>query len=184
LGDYIDRGAESKLVVDFIIELLEKGYDVIPLMGNHEALLLEAYANEKNVAKWLLNGGNESLKSFEIETIKQISDKYIRFFKQLKYFYIYNEFIFVHAGFNDTIINPYSDFYSMLWKCKETYKNSFFADKIIIHGHNPIPTLQCEQRIRSGARVLNIDTGCVYNSKVGFGKLTAYDCTNSQLYFV
>lgn len=40
LGDYIDRGDKSKEVVDFIIGLLENGFDVIPLMGNHEAMLL------------------------------------------------------------------------------------------------------------------------------------------------
>jgi serine/threonine protein phosphatase 1 len=55
LGDYIDRGNKSKEVIDFIIELLEKGYDVIPLMGNHEAMLLDAYENEKNTPNWIQN---------------------------------------------------------------------------------------------------------------------------------
>lgn len=57
LGDYIDRGDSSKEVVDFIIKLLENGYDIIPLMGNHEAMLLEAFEDEKNISKWIQNGG-------------------------------------------------------------------------------------------------------------------------------
>jgi predicted MPP superfamily phosphohydrolase len=54
LGDYIDRGDKSKEVIDYIIELREKEFDIIPLMGNHEAMLLDAYDNEKNTlsASW------------------------------------------------------------------------------------------------------------------------------------
>ncbi len=47
LGDYIDRGDKSKEVVDYIIGLLENGFDVIPLMGNHEAMLLDAFEDKK-----------------------------------------------------------------------------------------------------------------------------------------
>jgi len=62
LGDYIDRGDKSKEVVDFIIELSENGYDIIPLMGNHEAMLLDAFENEKDISKWIQNGGNETFR--------------------------------------------------------------------------------------------------------------------------
>jgi len=39
LGDYIDRGEKSREVVDFVMELQEKGFDIIPLRGNHETML-------------------------------------------------------------------------------------------------------------------------------------------------
>ena len=51
LGDYIDRGVKSKEVVDYIIDLHEKGYDITPLIGNHELLLLETFEDEKNKPK-------------------------------------------------------------------------------------------------------------------------------------
>jgi serine/threonine protein phosphatase 1 len=64
LGDYIDRGKNSKEVIDYIIDLDEKGYDIISLVGNHELLLLEAFADEKNKLNWIQNGGGDTLKSF------------------------------------------------------------------------------------------------------------------------
>ncbi|HUW07818.1 MAG TPA: metallophosphoesterase family protein [Williamwhitmania sp.] len=184
LGDYIDRGDKSKEVVDFIMELQEKGFDVIPLIGNHEAMLLDANANENNISKWIQNGGDETLKSFEISSLKDIEPKYIKFFKDLSYYYSFEDYLFVHAGFNDNVINPFTDYYSMLWKCKESYTNPLLANKTIIHGHNPISISKCEERVLSKLAVINIDTGCVYKDKEGFERLTAYDCNTQGILFV
>ena len=148
LGDYIDRGDKSKEVVDFIIELLENGYDVIPLMGNHEAMLLDAFKDENNISKWIQNGGNETLESFEIGSVKDIEPKYIGFFQNLKYYYAFEDYLFVHAGFNDNVLNPFTDYYSMLWKCKESYTNPLLSDKTIVHGHNPVSVFKCEVPVR------------------------------------
>ncbi len=184
LGDYIDRGDKSKEVVDFIIKLLENGYDVIPLIGNHEAMLLDAFADEKNISKWIQNGGNETLKSFEINSLKDIESKYIKFFKGLSYYYAFENYLFVHAGFNDNLLNPFTDYYSMLWKCKETYTNPLLSDKTIVHGHNPVKVVTCEKRVLSKHRVINIDTGCVYKDNEGYGRLSAYDCNRQRILFV
>lgn len=46
IGDYIDRGPDSKEVIDYIIHLQKNGFDIVPLLGNHEALCLEAYENK------------------------------------------------------------------------------------------------------------------------------------------
>lgn len=184
LGDYVDRGDKSKKVVDFIIELLENGYDVIPLMGNHEAMLLDAFEDEKNISKWIQNGGNETLKSFEIRSLKDIESKYIEFFKGLRYYYSVEKFLFVHAGFNDNKLNPFTDYYSMLWKCKETYTNPLFSDKTIVHGHNPVRGAICEERVFAKNQVINIDTGCVYKDNEGYRRLTAYDCNRQRILFV
>ena len=184
LGDYIDRGDKSKEVVDFIMELQEKGFDVIPLIGNHEAMLLDANENEKNIAIWIQNGGDRTLKSFEISSLKDIESKYIKFFKDLRYYYSFKDYLFVHAGFNDNVLNPFTDYYTMLWKCKESYTNPLLANKTIIHGHNPINISNCLERVLSKLDVINIDTGCVYNGKDGFGRLTAYECNTQRILFV
>lgn len=184
LGDYIDRGDKSKEVVDFLMELQEKGFDIIPLRGNHEAMLLDAYEDEKNISRWILNGGNKTLESFEINSVEDIESKYISFLQDLKHYYAFEDYLFVHAGFNDNVLNPFTDYYSMLWKCKESYKNPLLANKTIIHGHNPISISACEERVISKLDVINIDTGCVYKDKEGFGRLTAYDCNAQRILFV
>ena len=171
-------------VVTFFEELQEKGFDAIPLMGNHEAMLIDAYENEKNTSKWIQNGGDETLKSFEINSVKDIESKYIQFFKDLRYYYSFEDYLFVHAGFNDYVLNPFTDYYSMLWKCKESYANPLLANKTIIDGHNPISISKCEERVLSKLNVINIDTGCVYKDKEGFGRLTAYDCNTERILFV
>jgi len=184
LGDYIDRGDKSKEVIDFIMELQEKGFDVVPLMGNHEAMLLDAYENEKNISKWVQNGGNETLKSFEISSLQDIESKYMMFFKDLRFYYSFEDYLFVHAGFNDNVLDPFSDYYSMLWKCKESYTNPLLSDKNIVHGHKPVSVAKCEERVLSKQRVINIDTGCVYKDSEDFGRLTAYDFNSQRILFV
>ena len=184
LGDYIDRGEKSKEVIDFIMELQNKGFDIVPLMGNHEQMLLDAFEDEKNSSLWMHNGGHETLKSFEIKSIKNIDLSYIRFFKGLAFYYLIDDFLFVHAGFNDDLIDPFSDYYSMLWSCNEPYTHPLLVNKTIVHGHHAISASDCETGILSKSNVINIDTGCVYKQYHGFGRLTAYDCHTQQLFFV
>lgn len=47
LDDYIDRGSQSKEIVDYIIDLQNKGFNLIPLIGNHESMLLDTLDNDE-----------------------------------------------------------------------------------------------------------------------------------------
>ncbi len=182
LGDYIDRGPKSKEVVDFIFELQENGYGVVPLVGNHEVMLLEAFNDEKLVSKWIQNGGSETLNSFGISFLKNLESKYLNFFKSLKLFFEFEVYLFVHAGFNDKIENPFDDSYHMIWKCREEYISPLLKDRVIIHGHCPVSFVTCKERINN--RVINLDTGCVYSTNTHFGRLTALELTTRRIFFV
>jgi len=183
LGDYIDRGTQSKEVVDYIIDLQYKGFDIVPLLGNHEAMLLDAYKNAELTSKWIQNGGSETLKSFDVNSLKNIKQKHIEFFRGLSYYFAFEEYLFVHAGFNDSDINPFADKYSMIWLCKQTYENPLLMNKIIIHGHRPIPVEVCKDIVHSNKNVINLDTGCVYSNMTGYGTLTAIELNTRSLYF-
>lgn len=182
IGDYIDRGSQIREVIDYIINLQEKFFNIIPLLGNHELMLLNAF-NKSDTALWLLNGGAGTLNSFGIKDPKELDDKYIRFFKSLFWYYEFEKYLFVHAGFNDGDANPFEDKISMVWTRRESYTNPKFADRIIIHGHTPITAEECQKNVRSGNRVINIDTGCVYDDP-GYGTLTAIELRSNKLYFV
>ncbi|MDY0344903.1 MAG: metallophosphoesterase family protein [Lentimicrobium sp.] len=184
LGDYIDRGYKSKEVIDYIMELTENGYDVIPLRGNHEVMLLDAYEDEENFELWFINGGITTLKSFNINSIFDIDPKYITFFRELQYFYSYEDFLFVHAGFDNFAANPFTDYYAMTWESREYYDNPILKNKTIIHGHKTITSYACEVSILKSRKVINIDTGCVYKHLDGYGKLTAYDCNARKTFVV
>ena len=183
LGDYIDRGTQSKEVIDYIIDLQTKGFDIVPLLGNHEAMLLDAYENEELVSIWIQNGGHETLKSFNISSLNDMEAKYIEFIKGLPYYYAFKEYLFVHAGFNDSVPNPFADKYSMIWTCRTVYENPLLINKIIIHAHRPIPVDVCKKTVHSNSSVINIDTGCVYSNIPGYGSLTAIELNTRSLYF-
>ncbi|MEX0982737.1 MAG: metallophosphoesterase family protein [Bacteroidales bacterium] len=184
LGDYIDQGDKSKEVIDYIIGLQRKDYNIIPLIGNHELLLLETFEDENNKPKWFQDGGGETLKSFGIDSIKDISPKYLDFFTNLKSYLSIEDYLFVHAGFNDKILNPFQDTFSMVSASQVEYLNPLLVEKTIIHGHRPITIGYCEMQINQNKQVINIDTGCVYKEKVGFGKLTAIELYSKKLFSV
>ncbi|MFH1118910.1 MAG: metallophosphoesterase family protein [Bacteroidota bacterium] len=175
LGDYIDRGINSKEVIDYIIELQRSGYDVIPLTGNHEAMLLDALSDRSAVTLWFINGGHKTMQSFGISRLTELDPCYIDFFRNLRYYYESENFLFVHAGFNDTIEDPFSDRRSMIWESKQEYLHPLLKDRTIVHGHQTIKLSSLFNRIDQHARVINIDTGCVYAGIEGYGKLTAIE---------
>lgn len=183
LGDYIDRGDQIKEVINLILQLIKDGFQIIPLKGNHEELLIQAYQNSDDIPKWILNGGQNTLDSFGIKEIKDLPLYYIQFFRNLKPYFSKQDYLFVHAGFNDAILNPFDDEYHMLWNCNKAYSNPLLSNKIIIHGHCPTTKETCKSAVSNKNKVINIDTGCVYKDKDAYGTLTAYDCNSNSLYF-
>jgi serine/threonine protein phosphatase 1 len=184
LGDYIDRGYQSREVVDYIIDLQKQGFDIIPLMGNHEAMLIDSLGSEQSFYNWSLNGGSETLFSFGINASNELDLKYLQFFKNLLYYYIQDQFIFVHAGFNNEISDPFQDKSQMIWSRRESYSNPVFNGKIIVHGHTPVPLALCSNVVKSERNVINIDTGCVYDKLGGYGHLSAIELFTRELFTV
>jgi serine/threonine protein phosphatase 1 len=184
LGDYIDRGSHSREVIDYILDLKQDGYDILALTGNHESIMLDSIQNEKTLYNWFMNGGEITLSSFGIESLNELDHKYLEFFKNLLYYYIQDQFIFVHAGFNDDIADPFDDKFQMIWSRRESYSNPAFNGKIIVHGHTPIPFTVCREDVTSHNPVLNIDTGCVYDKIKGYGHLTALELYTMELFSV
>lgn len=181
LGDYIDRGDRSKEVIDFIIDMIKKGFDVTTLTGNHEVMLVDAYQNPNMLPLWYLNSGVTTLISFGIKDIINIDNKYINFFMKLKFFEIIGDFIFVHAGFNDYAKDPFSDKHGMIWENRLFYENPVFSGKTIIHGHRPKTVNYVKKLINEKSKVIPIDTGCVYEKELGYGNLSALEVTTMNL---
>jgi serine/threonine protein phosphatase 1 len=184
LGDYIDRGPKSKEVIDYIIALKEKGFDITALSGNHEQMLLDAWEEEDFTGIWMINGGKETLKSFGIRTVKDLPPFYLDFFRSLRLMAEIDAFLFVHAGFNDEIDNPFEDTFHMIWKCRKNYSHFLLKDKTIVHGHCTIPATVCDERIKAHDPVINLDSGCVYSDVKGYGRLTALELRRREIYFV
>lgn len=170
IGDYIDRGPDSKGVVDFLIEK-QNERKCIFLRGNHEQMLLKAL-EDNNLNNWIINGGQTTLDSYDAEMdIDKIPESHIDFYKKTLLYYETDDYFFVHAGVppSQTIEDSKNDvdaIHFFLWG--RDHLNAFETpwEKTIIFGHTPRP-----YPIRKN-KMIGIDTGCVYD-KIGYGKLTA-----------
>ncbi len=187
LGDYIDRGPDSKGVIDFIFQLQEEGHFVRCLRGNHEQLLLDsmkAGTPKQEIHLWLTQGGKETLDSFNAELADQIDPKYLDFFNGLEYYFEVDQFLLVHAGFNFRSNQPFQDKHAMLWIRRFPIDEQLLGDRIIVHGHTPTQWPMIEATVKSPySKVIDIDNGCVYHYKgQGLGGLLAYDLTNREVY--
>ena len=165
LGDYIDRGDDSRLVIGFIRKLQEENDNVIALMGNHEDMLLNYLYDDND--DWLWNGYRSTMDSYE-----GFDNQFKRDVQWIKTLPLYHEdeyCIYVHAG-----IDPYKpmeeqDRYNLLWVREPFIYNRKKYHKRVVFGHTPTANLSEEWKpVRTYANNIDIDTGCVYG-----GALTA-----------
>lgn len=178
LGDYIDRGNDSKGVIDLIIKLRAKGYHIHCLRGNHEQMMMDSTKGEIQFKHWFKNGGEVTLKSFGITSYDKMKPIYKNFFSRTKYFIQTGNFIFVHAGLNFEIQNPFTDKYAMMWIRNFSIRKSKIGSKVVVHGHTPKSlNFVFSQDFES---VINIDGGCVYIHNKDFGNLVALNITEGK----
>lgn len=183
LGDYIDRGPDSKGVIDFILELRARGCQVSTLMGNHEAMLLETWEDADFLPQWLGNGGDTTLASFGLKDLRLLPEPYLLFLDQLQYYLELPDYLLVHAGFDFAGGNPLANVEAMLWIRQFTVDAAFLGDRRIVHGHTPTPASRIRQNVANPlAQVFNIDGGCVYKHRPELGNLTALDLDSRQLH--
>ena len=165
LGDYVDRGPDSIGVINYILKLQLAGYNVIPLRGNHENMLLSQLVHRTTT----------------------IPAYIIDFIKALPYYVQYENYFFVHAGLNFLLPNPLDDTRSMIW-IRNWYNQidyQWLGNKIIVHGHTPISKEQIAIQFSDAyQQAINIDNGCFLISNApDYGNLCAVDLTNNQLIF-
>jgi len=185
LGDLIDRGEDSKGVIDTVLLLIEHEFNIICLKGNHEQMFLDAFDNIQSKINWLKNGGDSTLSSFYTSSIEKIPDKYIDFVKSFKLYYAYDNYIFVHAGLNMKIENPFIDEYSILWmRDQENYLNqNWIGNRLIIHGHNPTTRNEIERSINNLNNIICVDNGCFFNRE-GYGNICVLQLETMTLNFI
>ena len=186
LGDYVDRGPDSKGVIDHIWDLQSKGYEIHCLRGNHEDKMLASCKADMDTEEWLYWGGRLTLGSFSVQAANQIPQKYIDWLESLQYYIEVDNYILVHAGLNFEKEDPMADQKSMMWMRDyyDTINYDWLGDRIILHGHTPISGSEIE-RLRSNLdefKCLNIDNGCYYD-KEGQGHLCCFDLDKKALIF-
>ena len=170
VGDYIDRGPDSKGVIDRLIQL-KKEHPCIFLRGNHEDLLLR-YLDHGEFDLWAINGGMSTLASYGLfEKGQALPEKHVRFVRDTVLYHETEKHLFVHAG-----IRPHlsvgenlmeNDPAVFLWERSHLKAEQTLWEKTVVCGHTPV-----SQPV-SLPHLINIDTGCVFYTHPHLGHLTA-----------
>lgn len=187
LGDFIDRGPDPKGVIDYIMDLKAKAYQVFTSRGNHEEMMINSILENDGLDLWLLNGGTSTLASFNLDWVSDVPDKYLEFIGRLEYYFEVDNYILVHAGLNFELKDPLTIGKDMLWArwWYDHIDHEWLNGRYIIHGHTPIQ----ENSIRSmrdnidHLKVLDIDNGCYYHPRKGLGQLCAFELNSKELFF-
>ncbi len=196
LGDMIDRGPNSVAVMDHVIQMIEDGYKVTPLMGNHEWMFLQAIEETipycwdyRRYQQWAKNGGITTMMNFGFQRsddLKKLDKKYDTFMRSLKSYVELEHVILVHAGFNFKEEDIYKDTNNMYWirNFYDTIDPEKTKNRIIVHGHASRSYETLEQDIAEKKYpAINIDCGCVYHPRTGIGRLCALDLDTMQVTF-
>jgi calcineurin-like phosphoesterase family protein len=184
LGDYINKGPDSKQVLKTIRRLKKTGFNVTMLRGNHEDILLTALKHPHYFPFFIKNGGRATLKSFGVKNLDEIPEKYIDMLESTQYYAETEKYLLVHAGFNFKKKNIFKDEKAMMWI--RNFKNDpeKTNNKTIVHGHSPQSKNQIKKQLTDHKKPpeINIDGGCVYAPRIG-ARLCALEMNTLTLHF-
>jgi serine/threonine protein phosphatase 1 len=190
LGDYVDRGPDSRGVVERLLSDLPYGFDTHFLKGNHEAILLDFLQEAWRLDHWLLNGGEMTMRSYGVDTerlarlaappevwqqafAEALHEAHLRFYKALRLSVSFGDYLFVHAGVRPGIPIEAQSEADLVWIRGPFLDHTGGLGKIVVHGHTP-GTAPVTRSNRIG-----IDTGAVFT-----GRLTALRLKNASREFL
>ncbi len=135
LGDFIDRGPDSRGVIDLVLDLTRR-CRVIPLRGNHEVMLLGVLFGGCDATIWLQGGGQATVASYG-GSLQRIPGEHLDFYRSLRRDFETEREIFVHAGYDpETPIDKLDDSVRY-WNHLEGVPRPHFSGKRVFVGHTP-----------------------------------------------
>ena len=189
LGDYVDRGPASSAVIDLALDDRPPGIEVVPLMGNHEEMMLRFLADIAVGRTWMMNGGDATLTSYGVEPpsmfagtallrhaqqqfAERLPARHRAFLEGLTLSHTEGDYLFVHAGVRPGVALNRQRTEDLLWIRDEFLDSDRDFGKLVVHGHS----ISLDPEFR--ANRIGIDTGA-YRS----GQLTCLvlDGTAQQL---
>jgi serine/threonine protein phosphatase 1 len=173
LGDYIDRGPDSRLVINRLRTLCtQRPGGIVCLMGNHEDMLLAALEEPTEIGSWIDNGGDATLESYGVDAPDELPDADIEWIRNLPLCHDDGLRFFVHAGIDPAVALDRQDRMTTLWTRKR-YPETLNPGRLVVHGHTPVHADQPELHPYR----LNLDTGAVYGGPLSAAVFTATRAT-------
>ncbi len=180
LGDYVDRGPDSREVIA-MLDQRRRTRKVVCLLGNHEACLLEFLVNPEMLARWRQFGGLQTLMSYGLspspnpgaaerkalakQLIRQMPPAHLAFLRSLPITYSHGRYFFVHAGVRPGIALKQQRKEDLLWIRDDFLVSEDDFGKIVVHGHTPV------QEAELLHNRINVDTGAYATGRLTCVKL-------------
>jgi serine/threonine protein phosphatase 1 len=138
IGDYVDKGPQSKQVVDFLRSGVGEDFRLVALKGNHDALMIDALRDSLKMPTWLAKGGDSALASYGGDAA-DVPQSHIDWLDRLKLMHLDAHRLYVHAGVDPDLPLDRQDEHTLLWK---RYAKGFplgFGKYHVVHGHDNCP---------------------------------------------
>jgi serine/threonine protein phosphatase 1 len=175
LGDLINRGTDSKKVLDYLMQL-ELEYEVYCIKGNHEHNFLTAYDCGMDFFDEFLHEYNsDDLMAGDLPA-------YLGFCAEMPYYIETATHIFSHMGFSSKQPRPITDTRAYFHNQSLSISETSIQNKIQVQGHVAMTLSKISQAVEAQPSILNIDAGCYYNTVDGLGYLCALEIKNNLLY--
>jgi serine/threonine protein phosphatase 1 len=188
IGDYIDRGPDSRQVIDLLIARRRR-HNVLFLKGNHEACALQFLKEPMILTKWKRMGGINTLLSYGVTPARgdelqaqheaamafrrALPEDHLRFVQGLAVSFTCGDFFFAHAGARPGVPLAHQSQQDLLWIREDFLLHEEEFEKVVVHGHTPsdAPDVRPNR--------INIDTGAYAT-----GRLTCLVLEGSEMSFL
>jgi serine/threonine protein phosphatase 1 len=183
LGDYVNKGPDSRGVLDYLMQLPQRGYRVICLRGNHDQELLDAARGNMALTWAPATDRQLTLSSFGVEHPEDVPISYLRWLQELPYQLEVPGWVLVHAGFNFRLppAEMRQDWHTMLNTKEFVFDASRLEGRRLVHGHVPTPVAKMQQRIQARTGAIGLDGGCVYRHNPELRRLAAFNLDTEEL---
>ena len=154
LGDYIDRGPDSRSVLEYLCKRPLRGFETVFLRGNHETMLLSCLRSDGAMAAWYFNGGNATAASYDvlpcfedevtpspdtaISFRRSIPDHHLEFLNATRFYHQEGGYVFVHAGIRPGIPLEEQLPDDLMWIREPFLSEEGERPFVVVHGHTPM----------------------------------------------
>ncbi|MEN6558023.1 MAG: metallophosphoesterase, partial [Thermoguttaceae bacterium] len=172
--DYVDRGPDSRGVIERLLAL-QRRCRLIPLLGNHDEMLLRVHDGQREIyIEWLMYGGNATLESYDTIEPETIPAEHVAFLRSCRLYYETAEHFFVHGSYRPETPLADQPRKTLLWdSIKRGAPGPHASGKIAILGHSS----QKSGNVLDLGHLKCIDTWCY-----GDGWLTALDVQSGKIW--
>ncbi len=172
LGDYVNRGMDSKGVLDMLIDL-SKHCRLIPILGNHDEMMLKAKTSRSAFRHFLEFGGIETLDSYgDTGQISLVPRQHFDFLESCVPWFETETHFFTHGNYDPDVALDQQNERTLRWlSLRDSLPGPHCSDKIAVVGHTLYP------EILNLGHLICLDTGCRYG-----GTLTAMEIGSGEVW--